>query len=70
MSPEFITKSLNGNCDYKNKNKDNDKGGINNNKSKPIVYGGTKKKLRKIMDSDQKILDLLQKIKECRDEKW
>jgi hypothetical protein len=59
---------LNGNCDYKNKgnkNKDN-----KDNTGKVIIYGGSKKKIKKIIDSDEKIKDLLQKIEDCRNEKW
>ena len=73
VNQSSITKSLNGNCDYKNKNKGNkdnaDKDNRGNN-SKVIIYGGSKKKIKKIIDSDEKIKDLLQKIEDCRNEKW
>ena len=55
ISPKSITKSLNGNVDYKNGKR---------------VYGGCKKKLNKIIENDDKIKEILNKIKEVRDEKW
>jgi hypothetical protein len=55
MSLISITKSLNGNVDYKNKRR---------------VYGGTRKKIKKIIEHDEKIKDLLTKIAACKDEKW
>ena len=55
VNQSSITKSLNGNVDYKNGKK---------------VYGGARKKIRKIIESDQAIKDILQKMKECREEKW
>ena len=55
VNQSSITKSLNGNVDYKNDKK---------------VYGGARKKIRKIIESDQAIKDILQKMKECREEKW
>jgi DNA-binding CsgD family transcriptional regulator len=55
VNQSSITKSLNGNVDYKNSRK---------------VYGGTTKKIRKIIENDQKIKDILQKISEIRAEKW
>jgi predicted DNA-binding protein YlxM (UPF0122 family) len=50
-----ITKSLNGNVDYKNGK---------------TIYGGTKKKLKKIMETDNKIKEILHQIQLVRDEKW
>jgi DNA-binding CsgD family transcriptional regulator len=55
VNQSSITKSLNGNVDYKNGKK---------------IYGGARKKIRKIIESDDKIKDILQKMAECRDEKW
>lgn len=55
VNQSSITKSLNGNVDYKNGKK---------------IYGGARKKIRKIIENDTKIKEILQKIAECRDEKW
>jgi len=55
VNQSSITKSLNGNVDYKNGKR---------------VYGGAKKKLKKILQSDDKIKDILEKMQICRDEKW
>jgi DNA-binding CsgD family transcriptional regulator len=55
VNQSSITKSLNGNVDYKNGKK---------------VYGGARKKIRKIIENDDKIKDILQKMSECRDNKW
>jgi DNA-binding CsgD family transcriptional regulator len=53
VNQSSITKSLNGNCDYSN--------GIRS-------YGGSKKKIQKIISSDTKIKEILRKISELRDE--
>jgi RNA polymerase sigma factor (sigma-70 family) len=55
VNQSSITKSLNGNVDYKNGKK---------------IYGGARKKIRKIIENDDKIKEILQKIRDCRDEKW
>lgn len=55
VNQSSITKSLNGNVDYKNGKK---------------VYGGARKKIRKIIESDEKIKEILRKMQECREEKW
>jgi DNA-binding CsgD family transcriptional regulator len=55
VNQSSITKSINGNVDYKNGKK---------------VYGGARKKIKKIIEMDDKIKDILQKMRECRDEKW
>jgi len=55
VNQSSITKSLNGNVDYKNGKK---------------IYGGATKKIRKIIENDQAIKDILQKIQQVRDEKW
>jgi|SRR5271157_2740384 len=55
VNQSSITKSLNGNVDYKN-----------NRRS----YGGSKKKLIKIIEADEKIKEIFQKIQELRDKRW
>jgi len=55
VNQSSITKSLNGNVDYKNGKK---------------IYGGARKKIRKIIENDQTIKDILRRIQEVRDEKW
>jgi DNA-binding CsgD family transcriptional regulator len=55
VNQSSITKSLNGNVDYKNGKR---------------IYGGAKKKINKIIQSDDKIISILQKMEELRNEKW
>jgi DNA-binding CsgD family transcriptional regulator len=55
VNQSSITKSLNGNVDYKNGKK---------------VYGGARKKIRKIIELDDKIKDILSKMEEVRNNKW
>jgi RNA polymerase sigma factor (sigma-70 family) len=55
VNQSSITKSLNGNVDYKNGKK---------------IYGGARKKIRKIIEMDDKIKDILAKMQAARDEKW
>ena len=55
VNQSSITKSLNGNVDYKNGKK---------------VYGGARKKIRKIIENDEKIKEILKKMQDCREEKW
>lgn len=55
VNQSSITKSLNGNVDYKNGKK---------------IYGGAKKKINKIIQSDEKITEILRKIAEVRENKW
>jgi predicted DNA-binding protein YlxM (UPF0122 family) len=55
VNQSSITKSLNGNVDYK--------------KGK-VIYGGSTKKLKKIIETDEKIKDILLKMAIVRDEKW
>ena len=55
VNQSSITKSLNGNVDYKNGKK---------------VYGGARKKIRKIIENDVKIRDILQEMREIRENKW
>lgn len=55
VNQSSITKSLNGNVDYKNGRR---------------TYGGTRKKIRKIIESDEKIKSILARMNEVRSEKW
>lgn len=55
VNQSSITKSLNGNVDYKNGRK---------------VYGGTITKLQKIMHKDTKIKEILARIDQIRENKW
>ena len=55
VNQSSITKSLNGNVDYKNGKK---------------IYGGSKKKILKIIESDEKIKQILDKMQEIRAAKW
>jgi DNA-binding CsgD family transcriptional regulator len=49
VNQSSITKSVNGNCDYRNGRK---------------IYGGAKKKLRRLADRDPKIQDIITQIAE------
>jgi predicted DNA-binding protein YlxM (UPF0122 family) len=53
VNQSSITKSLNGNVDYKNGKK---------------VYGGIKLKLIKAVEKDQRVQDILKRISEIRDD--
>jgi len=55
VNQSSVTKSINGNVDYKKGKK---------------VYGGATKKMRKIIESDDKIKSILNKMSELRDSKW
>jgi DNA-binding CsgD family transcriptional regulator len=55
VNQSSITKSINGNVDYKNGKKS---------------YGGSKRKLLKIIERDVKIQELIAEINELRQEKW
>lgn len=55
VNQSSITKSLNGNVDYKNGKR---------------IYGGAKKKIKKIIENDEKIKDILKKMAELREERW
>lgn len=55
VNQSSITKSLNGNVDYKNGKR---------------VYGGAKKKINKIIQNDEKIINILERINSLRSEKW
>src|SRR5580698_2743739 len=54
VNQSSITKSLNGNVDYKNGK---------------VVYGGAKKKIRKILEHDDAIKEILVKMEEIRSNK-
>ena len=49
VNQSSITKSVNGNCDYRNGRK---------------VYGGAKKKLRRLADKDSQIQEIIEQIAE------
>jgi transcriptional regulator len=55
VNQSSITKSLNGNVDYKNGKK---------------IYGGARKKIIKIIEQDDCIKAILQKMQDIRAEKW
>jgi predicted DNA-binding protein YlxM (UPF0122 family) len=55
VNQSSITKSLNGNVDYKDGRR---------------VYGGSMKKIKKIIEMDDKIKDILDKMSALRNEKW
>lgn len=53
VNQSSITKSVNGNCDYRNGKK---------------IYGGAKKKLRRLADKDSKIQEIITQITEIYSE--
>lgn len=55
VNQSSITKSINGNCDYRNGRK---------------VYGGAKKKLNKLVEKDSEIQEILKRIAEIQEEIW
>lgn len=55
VNQSSITKSLNGNVDYKHKRR---------------IYGGATKKIKKIIDNDENIKNILSQIRDLREEKW
>lgn len=55
VNQSSITKSLNGNVDYKNGKR---------------IYGGAKKKIKKIIENDEKIKEILGKMSELREDRW
>lgn len=55
VNQSSITKSLNGNVDYSN-----------NRRS----YGGSLKKMNKIIEQDEKIQDILKRIRELKENHW
>lgn len=55
VNQSSITKSIHGNTDYKGKKK---------------VYGGSKRKILKIIENDDKIRSILKRMQELREKKW
>lgn len=55
VNQSSITKSIHGNVDYKGSRK---------------TYGGSARKLRKIIENDEAIQKILKRISELRDENW
>lgn len=55
VNQSSITKSLNGNVDYKNGKK---------------IYGGARKKIRKIIENDEAIKGILTEMAELRENQW
>lgn len=64
VNQSSITKSLNGNVDYSEKDEGDKSGG------KKRSYGGTLKKIKKIVENDPEIKEILRKIADLRDEVW
>lgn len=58
VNQSSVTKNINGNTAYC----------LDGSKKK--TYGGTLKKLKKIMETDEKINEILNKIQELKDAKW
>lgn len=52
VNQSSITKSINGNCDYR---------------SGKRIYGGAKKKLRRVASNDQEVQDILRKMAELQE---
>jgi predicted transcriptional regulator len=55
VNQSSITKSLNGNVDYKNGKR---------------IYGGAKKKIKKIIENDERIKEILNKMSDLREDRW
>lgn len=55
VNQSSITKSIHGNIDYKGNKR---------------CYGGSQRKLKKIIEEDSKIQEILRKINELRDRDW
>jgi RNA polymerase sigma factor (sigma-70 family) len=55
VNQSSITKSLNGNVDYKHGKR---------------IYGGAKKKINRIIQNDTKIMEILQKMRDVRENSW
>jgi DNA-binding CsgD family transcriptional regulator len=53
VNQSSITKSINGNCDYKNKRR---------------VYGGAKRKILRIANKDEEILQIFKRMAEIKEE--
>lgn len=55
VNQSSITKSINGNCDYRNGKK---------------VYGGARKKIKKISDNDQEIQEIFAKMADLQSDEY
>jgi predicted transcriptional regulator len=55
VNQSSVTKAMWGNVDYKKGRR---------------IYGGINRRLKKIMETDEKVLDILARIKEKREEVW
>lgn len=53
VNQSSITKSINGNCDYRNGKK---------------IYGGARKKLRRLADKDERIQAIIKRIADIQDD--
>ena len=62
INQSSITKSLHGNSEYSSS--------INGKSQKKTSYGGIVRKIRKIVESDTKVNELLEKISEIRNNRW
>jgi predicted transcriptional regulator len=62
VNQSSITKSLNGNVDYSKKDRD----GLKD----PRIYGGSLRKIKKLVQEDKRIQDILYQINELREETW
>jgi DNA-binding CsgD family transcriptional regulator len=60
VNQSSITKNLNGNIAY----------GKEKDKSNVMIYGGSKKRLNKIIENDEKIKKILAEMAAIREEKW
>jgi predicted transcriptional regulator len=71
VNQSSITKSFNGNRAYSNKNpKDINQQNTNQQNNKNKSYGGSRRKLQRIISDDSKIQEILTKMAEVRGEKW
>lgn len=64
VNQSSITKSLNGNVDYSSKTIDK------NGKKGSRSYGGSIRKIVKVIEQDEKIKEILQQISDLRGENW
>lgn len=55
VNQSSITKSIHGNVDYKKGRR---------------IYGGSEKKIKKIVETDPKIKEILKELSELREKKW
>jgi DNA-binding CsgD family transcriptional regulator len=67
VNQSSVTKSINGNVDYSIDEQSTDE---SCGKKTKRVYGGTKKKLQKIISGDSKIKEILDRMAEIRTSKW